>query len=89
MRFVVYVLRSLKDGNFYIGQTSNLKARLRRHLEGEVKSTAHRRPLKLACQEVFSDRYEALKRERYFKSGPGKEFLKEKLIKNAEYRIRL
>jgi len=79
MNYIVYVLQSRKDGNFYIGQTTNLKIRLRRHSNGDVKSTKHRRPLKLVYTEEFNNRYDALKRERYLKAGPGKQFLKTKL----------
>ena len=78
MIFTVYVLRSKKDGKLYIGQTTNLKIRLRRHSKGDVKSTCNRRPLELVYHEEFDNRYDALKRERYFKSGPGKQFLKNK-----------
>ena len=79
MKFTVYVLRSDKDGKLYIGQTTNLNIRLKRHFKGDVKSTCHRRPLKLVYHEEFDSRYDALKRERYFKSGPGKQFLKNKI----------
>ncbi len=79
MIFTVYVLRSNKDGKFYIGQTTNLRIRLRRHFKGDVKSTYHRRPLELVYHEELDTRYDALKRERYFKSGPGKQFLKKKI----------
>jgi len=80
MNYIVYVLQSQKDGNLYIGQTTNLSIRLKRHANGDVKSTKHRRPLKLVYTEKFDTRYDALKRERHFKSGPGKHFLKEKIF---------
>jgi putative endonuclease len=35
----VYVLRSLKDGEFYTGFSSDLKARLATHEAGQVPST--------------------------------------------------
>ncbi|NIR50397.1 GIY-YIG nuclease family protein, partial [candidate division KSB1 bacterium] len=43
----VYVLMSLKDGQFYTGYTSDLRKRLVEHNDGESKSTMHRRPLTL------------------------------------------
>lgn len=42
-----YVLPSEKDGRFYIGTTSNLKIRLKQHVQGRVSSAAYRRPLHL------------------------------------------
>ncbi|MEK6570515.1 MAG: GIY-YIG nuclease family protein, partial [Bacteroidota bacterium] len=52
--FYVYVLRSLKDGKLYIGQTNNLQERLLRHNHGRVKSTKGRRPLQLIYFEVLN-----------------------------------
>jgi len=45
--FYVYVLRSLKDGLFYTGYTSDVKKRLSEHNSGSVKSTNYRRPFEL------------------------------------------
>jgi putative endonuclease len=42
-----YVLLGKQDGRFYIGSTGDLRARLRKHSSGVVRSTAHRRPLRL------------------------------------------
>jgi predicted GIY-YIG superfamily endonuclease len=42
-----YVLLSDRDGNFYIGSTGDLRARLLKHNSGAVRSTAYRRPLRL------------------------------------------
>jgi putative endonuclease len=42
-----YVLLSEQDGRFYIGSTGDLRARLQKHISGAVRSTAHRRPLRL------------------------------------------
>ena len=45
--FYTYVLFSYKDKKLYIGSTSDIKKRLKRHLAGEVISTKNRRPLEL------------------------------------------
>ena len=34
--FYVYVLKSLKDNNFYTGYTKDLKKRLQQHNNGDV-----------------------------------------------------
>lgn len=67
-KYFVYILESLKDFKFYIGQTNNIQDRLKRHNTGYVKATFHRRPLRLIYQEIFNSRSEALKRERYLKN---------------------
>ncbi|MCX6122039.1 MAG: GIY-YIG nuclease family protein [Ignavibacteriales bacterium] len=70
-RYTVYILRSLKDCNLYVGMTSNIVSRLKKHQAGGVPSTKHRRPLEIVYSEECPDRETARKREIYFKSGPG------------------
>jgi len=74
--YFVYVLRSLKDGKLYIGMTEDVPSRVKRHLEGKVSSTRHRRPLELVYSESYSSRADARKREKFLKSGPGHAFLR-------------
>ena len=51
--YYVYVLRSHKDGLFYIGSTFDLKARFKLHNAGRVQSTRPRRPFDLAFYEAY------------------------------------
>jgi putative endonuclease len=74
--YFVYVLRSLKDGRLYIGMTEDVPSRLKRHSEGKVTSTRHRRPLVLVYTESYNSRAEARRREKFLKSGPGHAFLR-------------
>jgi putative endonuclease len=74
--YYVYVLQSLKDNNLYVGMTSNLEARIKRHNAGYELSTRSRKPFRLLHQEIFASRTEARAKEKYFKSGIGREFLK-------------
>ena len=74
--FFVYVLKSLKDNKRYIGMSSNLNRRLIEHNRGLVKSTRNRKPLELIYFEEFENKSDALKREKFFKTGSGREFLK-------------
>lgn len=67
---------SLKDTRTYIGYTSNLENRLNKHNTGQVKSTKHRRPLRLLFTENFQTAQEAKKRELWWKSGAGRRKLK-------------
>lgn len=75
----IYVLRSLKDKNLYIGCTSNLGKRLLDHNNGDVQSTKTRRPFQLIFKEEYSDRYQAFNKERYYKTAKGKKELKRKM----------
>ncbi|MBL7927990.1 MAG: GIY-YIG nuclease family protein [Bacteroidia bacterium] len=76
----VYVLKSDKDGRLYVGMTSNLDRRLSEHINGNVFSTKGYRPWKLVFHEHFPSRDSARKREKYLKSGSGKEWLKKKFL---------
>jgi putative endonuclease len=74
--FYVYILRSKKDGQFYTGFTRSVFKRLIKHNEGGVISTSNRRPFELIFLEGYINKHDALRRERYFKSNPGKKTLR-------------
>lgn len=74
-----YVLRSLKDNNFYIGFTTNLDSRMKEHLNGNVKSTKYRRPFKLVYYEVSFNLASAIHREKYLKTTYGHRYLKNRV----------
>ena len=67
----VYIIKSLKDERFYIGQTNDIEKRLVKHNKGLVRSTKSRKPFILLFQEEFMSRKEAINRERYLKSLKG------------------
>ena len=81
MEYFVYILKSEKDGRLYKGHTSNLESRMEEHTSGKTKSTKGYRPWSLQYFEKFETREEAINREKYFKTGIGREFLN-KLLKN-------
>ncbi|MBL7159827.1 GIY-YIG nuclease family protein [Candidatus Microgenomates bacterium] len=74
--YFVYILKSLKDNKYYIGQTNNLANRTKQHNNGKVRTTKHRKPLKLIYKESFSNREKAVKREKFFKTHKGYNYLK-------------
>ncbi|MBI2890975.1 MAG: GIY-YIG nuclease family protein [Nitrospirae bacterium] len=76
MPYFVYVLRSLKDGRFYIGSTRDVQARLAFRNAGLQRSTWHRTPFELAYMEEHPVRTEALRRERQLKRMKGGEGLR-------------
>ena len=69
-KYYVYILLA-SDNKLYVGYSTNLKARYELHTKGYVKSTKHRRPLKLIHYEYFISRKDAKAREVYLKSGAG------------------
>ena len=72
MTFVVYILRSDRDGGLYIGHTANLTRRLQQHTNPHAKSySAKRGPWTLVHCEEHPDRGVAMKRERFLKSTAG------------------
>ena len=79
MYYYVYVLRSLKDDNFYVGYTADLKRRFKEHQEGLVESTRNRLPVELIYYEACRHQQDATRREKYLKSSWGKRYLKGRL----------
>ena len=75
--FYVYVLKSLKNGRRYTGSTNNLERRLLEHNSGQTKYTSQTGPFELIYKEKYKTKLEASKRERFLKSGKGRELLKE------------
>ena len=69
--YYVYILQ-LNNGQLYNGRTDDLKRRFSEHKEGKVKSTKHRRPLRLLFYEAFFNKLDTIRRERYFKTSKGK-----------------
>ena len=61
--FYVYVLKSRRDGNSYIGSTDNLKRRFVEHQKGLVASTKPRRPFELVYYEAYKVESDAQLRE--------------------------
>ncbi|MBP6908609.1 MAG: GIY-YIG nuclease family protein [Candidatus Pacebacteria bacterium] len=77
--YYIYVLRSHKDSNFYVGFTENLKSRFEQHSHGQVSSTKDRRPLEIIYSEACLNKKDALHREKYLKTYHGKLFLRNRL----------
>jgi putative endonuclease len=82
--YYIYVIKSKKDNKFYTGFTNNLNRRLQEHNQGKVStpSTRNRGPFELVYKELAKTRIEARAREKYLKSGCGREFIRNILNKN-------
>ena len=74
-KYFVYALQNL-DGKLYIGQTWNIQKRLQEHNEEGNGYTAKFRPWRLVYTEIVISRKEAMQREKYLKTGVGREWLK-------------
>ena len=75
--YSVYVIKSQIDSRLYVGLSNNVERRVGEHNHGHVFSTKGYRPWNLVYYENIGNRKEARVREKYLKSGCGKEFLKE------------
>ena len=73
--YFVYILESLKDGDFYKGSTENYIKRLNEHNNGESKFTKSKMPWKLVFVLKLDSKREALIEERRLKRC-NKEYLK-------------
>ena len=74
------ILKSSKDFKYYYGHTNDLAARLKSHNSGKVRSTKSRRPFVLHYSEAYQDRSTAFKREQFFKSIDGYNWLRNQCI---------
>ena len=72
--YLVYVLQN-SNGELYKGSTSDVEERIIYHNRGWSHWTKGRGPWHLVHSECFQTKTEALKRERFLKSGKGREYL--------------
>jgi putative endonuclease len=82
-QYFVYVLQN-PERRLYIGFTSDLDRRVRQHQEGKGGWTHSRGPWEMVYYEVFTDRLEAIRRERSLKTGKMNKELRMRLLKNKE-----
>ena len=83
-KYTIYVLKSQKNGKQYVGFTSKgLKTRIDWHRWGLTAWTKHNGPFELLYFEERDSKVEALRREKYFKTGQGR-----RMIENLKNRVR-
>ncbi len=78
--FFTYVLFSESHNRLYIGHTHDLEQRLKEHNSGKTKSTKGFIPWELIYYEKYQTRKEAIDREKYLKSGVGREYIRGEII---------
>ncbi|MBW1641779.1 MAG: GIY-YIG nuclease family protein, partial [Deltaproteobacteria bacterium] len=57
------ILRSFKDGTYYVGSTQDLESRIERYNQDRTKYTKPKRRWELVYPEEHPDRSSAVKRE--------------------------
>lgn len=76
MSYYVYAISSLKKTYKYAGISDNAKRIIDQHNKGYNKTTKPYAPFETILLEEYDNRQEARKREKYLKSGIGREYLK-------------
>jgi putative endonuclease len=80
----IYVLK-LNNGRKYIGQTNNLERRLMEHQLGRSPYTRKHKIKKLIYSEICNSRSDAIIKEKFLKTGKGREWLKRKLAEQSRH----
>jgi len=74
--YFVYAIQSKWREIIYVGYTTNLQKRFRMHNLGKIFSTKPYKPYNLIYYEVYQNKNDALEREKFLKSGWGKNYLR-------------
>jgi len=76
----VYILRSSRDNNLYVGSTNGTNRRLNEHNSGKVDSTKNRTPFSLEAYFAVKDKSRVIELEQYFKTGSGRALLQKRIL---------
>ncbi|MFZ2970883.1 MAG: GIY-YIG nuclease family protein [Minisyncoccia bacterium] len=79
--YYFYIIKSEKNGRYYIGSCSDVDTRLKYHNNGWSKYTKAGMPWTLCYFEKYDSKTEALKREKSVKSKKSRKYI-ECLFKN-------
>ena len=66
-KYYLYILKSQKDGTFYVGYTDNVTKRLKEHNRGKSRYTNGHKPYEVVYTEEYESKIEAKNREMYIK----------------------
>jgi putative endonuclease len=76
MMYYIYAIKSLVKNYIYVGLTANAERRIAEHNNRKEKTTRSYAPFKTILIEAYDTRPKSRQREKYLKSGVGKEYLK-------------
>ena len=74
--YFVYVISSINRNYTYIGTSNNPDRRISQHNKGYNRTTKPYKPFSTVLVEKYTSRGLAREREKYLKSGTGREFIK-------------
>jgi len=83
MAHYVYILYSNTKDRYYIGSTSDIEERLKRHNAGATPSTKAGKPWKVVFTKPFDSKTEALKYEIYIKRMKSRKFIESLIQKGS------
>jgi len=84
MRHFLYIIYSEKVDRYYVGITKDIETRIKRHNQGWTRSTKDRGIWELKYVEEFTDKSEAIRREKEIKRKKSRRYI-ERLIKKHLY----
>ena len=79
--YYVYIIKSLNYNTRYVGSTDDINKRINEHNLGKCRYTSGRKPWQLIHKEEYQTRREAMRREKFLKSGQGRKYLNKLLTK--------
>ncbi|MDP3998330.1 MAG: GIY-YIG nuclease family protein [bacterium] len=77
--FYVYILKSINNGDIYVGFSEDLKQRYKEHNNKRVNSTRINAPWELIYYEAYKNKGDATRREKQLKQHKPKSDLKEQI----------
>jgi len=85
--YFVYILQSESTAKTYVGQTNELERRVAQHNDADFRLTLYTKrnkgPWRLVHSEQYGTRKEAVRREKFLKSGQGREWIRYHVLKQA------
>lgn len=88
--YYVYLIECQNDKSWYIGFSEDLKRRIKEHLSGNgCRTTSLKNDWKLIYYESYTEKEDAVGREKFLKSGSGRTFLKKQLKNYLNKKIKI
>jgi len=75
----VYILK-LRNRDYYVGETTNLKNRIKGHLKSDTRTTTRVKLEEIVFYAAFKSKIKALDFEKYLKSSSGFAFRNKRLV---------
>jgi len=84
--FYTYLLECQFDKSWYISYTSDLRRRVLEHQNGYgCQTTSRKNEWKLIYYEAYLEKLDAIGREKFLKSGSGRNYIKKQLKNYLDY----